>query len=393
MPENPCHEEEVAFALAAASLATAEVGVFASGSAGPIGVGVAVIGLGLAGYSYFDTRGALMQCEREVARRQQEEQEQQEQNNSGAEGGDQDAGVDIGSSSESGGVIGGGFAGNNRPGSSTSVEEIIFERPIALDLDGDGVELVSIFNSTARFDFDGDGDPDLTGWVAPDDGLLAYDVNGDGIISELSEISFVSYLEGARTDLEGLRAFDTNDDGVFGVGDDEYGSFYVWQDLNQDGVSDEGELVTLEEAGITSIDLTLTSTEQEVEGNIVHNVSTYTTTGGVVHDVADVSFAYAANQVATITVDIDSSSTNYQGNDLVDIFIFSGNHGDDTITNFDVETDILILNQVSSVFDNVDDIINAATDSDNGVVIDTGDGSITLAGLEIADLDSVQYLI
>ncbi len=41
-----------------------------------------------------------------------------------------------------------------------------------------------------------------------DDGLLTYDKDGDGTIGDGDEISFVSYVEGAQTDLEGLAYFD-----------------------------------------------------------------------------------------------------------------------------------------------------------------------------------------
>jgi len=66
----------------------------------------------------------------------------------------------------------------------------------------------------------------------------------------------VGYKEGAQTDLEGLTAFDTNNDGLLDANDADFGKFRVWQDLDQDGESDEGELKTLEEAGITSFELT-----------------------------------------------------------------------------------------------------------------------------------------
>ena len=58
----------------------------------------------------------------------------------------------------------------------------------------------------------------------PDRGVVAWplvegpargaDRNGDGAISAPSEISFVQDLPGAQTDLEGLRAYDSNGDGI-----------------------------------------------------------------------------------------------------------------------------------------------------------------------------------
>ena len=118
-------------------------------------------------------------------------------------------------------------------------------KPVVLDLDGDGVELVALEDSTAFYDIDGDGYRERVGWVSPDDGLLAYDKNGDGKISGRAELSFVDYVPGARTDLEGLRYFDSNGDGRLDAKDAEWGRFRVWRDLDQDGESDPGELQTL----------------------------------------------------------------------------------------------------------------------------------------------------
>jgi hypothetical protein len=51
------------------------------------------------------------------------------------------------------------------------------------------------------------------GWTTGGDGLLAFDANRDGNIAGRGEISFIDYHPGAQTDLEGLRAFDTDGDG------------------------------------------------------------------------------------------------------------------------------------------------------------------------------------
>ena len=155
-----------------------------------------------------------------------------------------------------------------------------FGKPIVLDLDGDGVELVDLDDSTAFYDIDGDGYRERMGWAAADDGFLAYDKDGDGIISAHDELSFVSYVEGARTDLEGLAHFDTNGNGRLDPGDAEWGKFRVWQDLDQDGESDPGELRTLSEAGIESIALTSDGVERTVANNEVFGEGTYTHSDG-----------------------------------------------------------------------------------------------------------------
>ena len=126
-------------------------------------------------------------------------------------------------------------------------------KPIVLDLDGDGVELVALADSTAFYDADGDGWRERMAWAAPDDGFLAYDKDGDGRIVDHDELSFVSYAEGARTDLEGLRAFDTDGDGRLDPDDAEWPRFFVWRDADGDGESGAGELRSLGEAAISAL--------------------------------------------------------------------------------------------------------------------------------------------
>src|SRR5690606_20569036 len=105
------------------------------------------------------------------------------------------------------------------------------------------------------FDMNLDGVADKTGWVGSDDGILVLDRNGNGSIDDVSEISFLDEVEGAQTDLEGLVAFDSNGDGRLDAADERFFEFRVWRDLNQNGVSDAGELLTWAEAGISSLSL------------------------------------------------------------------------------------------------------------------------------------------
>ena len=166
--------------------------------------------------------------------------------------------------------------------------------PIVLDLDGDGLELVDYDSSVVHFDMDLDGIADRTGWVGADDALLALDRNGNGIIDDSSEISFADDLENALTDLEGLRAFDTNQNGLLDAGDERFAEFLVWQDANQNGISDEGELRTLTEAGIVQLNLTLNQTGQEPaeDHNVIFATTDYLNSDGSLGLVGDISFAF-----------------------------------------------------------------------------------------------------
>jgi len=183
--------------------------------------------------------------------------------------------------------------------------------PIVFDLDGDGLELVSVEGSNIYFDMDIDGVADQTGWVAADDGMLALDRNGNGVIDDITEISFAEEVDGAISDLEGLRAYDTNANGFFDSGDDEFGDFVIWQDANQDGISQAEEMMTLAEAGIVQINLTFDPTGEEPGGpdNVIYATSEYLRDDGTTGTVGDVFIAFEPSDVeelaAPVILDFD----------------------------------------------------------------------------------------
>jgi len=128
--------------------------------------------------------------------------------------------------------------------------------PVVVDLDGDGVEFDTIEDGIV-FDADGDGEDEQIAWANEDDAVLVYDENGNNDVDGLDEIAFSRYSDDPNaTDLEGLRHFDTNEDLILDANDAEFESFKLWQDSDGDGVVGEGEMMTLSEAGIESLELT-----------------------------------------------------------------------------------------------------------------------------------------
>jgi len=125
--------------------------------------------------------------------------------------------------------------------------------PLVIDLDGDGVELISLEDSTAFFDLNLDGFAELTGWVSADDALLALDADGDGIIDNNSEL--FGNQTGHANGFLALAAHDGNADGVIDANDAVFADLIAWRDMNGDGFSAESEMVSLTDVGITSIDL------------------------------------------------------------------------------------------------------------------------------------------
>ncbi|MEJ7928204.1 Ig-like domain-containing protein [Sphingobium sp. AN641] len=173
--------------------------------------------------------------------------------------------------------------------------------PIVLDLDGDGVELVAYDSSTIDFDMDRDGVADRTGWAEADDGFLALDRNHNGTIDDIAEISFVGDVEGALSDGEGLRAFDTNENGFLDAGDERFAEFLVWNDANQNGVSEASELAALSAHSITAINLTLTATGEDVDSpdNVTFATLEVQHSDGTTSAGADVIFTFDPSDFST----------------------------------------------------------------------------------------------
>lgn len=135
--------------------------------------------------------------------------------------------------------------------------------PLVLDIDGDGIE-ISVNNAKVLFDHNADGIKTGTQWVNSDDGMLVRDINANGSIDSGRELfgdqTLLSNGSLAANGFSALADLDINGDGLFDANDAAYTELRVWRDLNQNGVSDEGELQSLVDAGITSINLGANST-------------------------------------------------------------------------------------------------------------------------------------
>jgi len=124
-------------------------------------------------------------------------------------------------------------------------------KPIILDLDGNGISVTELAQSTHFVD-GGDGLKHRTAWASAGDGVLFYDVSGDAEITEKREYVFTDWDPCATSDLEALRSvFDTSGDGKLTSADSTFASFKVMV-TKPDGTT---EAKTLAQLGITEIDL------------------------------------------------------------------------------------------------------------------------------------------
>src|SRR3546814_12058999 len=82
---------------------------------------------------------------------------------------------------------------------------------------------------------------------------------------------------------------------LFRSGDTLWSEFQVWQDADQDGISDAGELTGLDDRGIQSINLSSTPTGQDAAGatdNVIVNTGEYQKDDGSTGELADVFLAF-----------------------------------------------------------------------------------------------------
>ena len=216
--------------------------------------------------------------------------------------------------------------------------------PVVLDLDRNSVlDLVRFEKGNgeqreelaATFDFDGDGIPDRTAWVGPNDGFLVIDrgaglaPGADGFIDQPQELAFTQWKTPQAwqaeldaqpagsgidriTDLSALRLlFDSNRDGVLDRNDEQWRGFRVWQDLNQDGVAGAGELRTLDQAGITAIGL-VPDTSRAVryaDGSMITGTSYAQLDDGSQMRVGDVALRFESSAAARQKQDGMSGAT------------------------------------------------------------------------------------
>jgi hypothetical protein len=189
-----------------------------------------------------------------------------------------------------------------------------FQSPLVLDLNGDAkLALTNVWDESknkknlVRFDMALEGRAFVTGWVKPADGFLAFDRNGNGKIDDAAEL-FGEYTGGEvlgpktfKTGFDALGVFDTNRDGVINANDKDFGKLVVWSDLNQNGVTDKGELRSLASLEIASINLSNKDLKDAKgayplnAGNEVRFSGTFSKVDGKTYQIADVWFKQRRN--------------------------------------------------------------------------------------------------
>jgi Ca2+-binding RTX toxin-like protein len=188
---------------------------------------------------------------------------------------------------------------------ATAAVAPILRDPLILDLDSDGFETVGI-DTTAPilFDHDGDGVKTATGWVAGDDAFLVLDRNGNGTIDDGHELfgDATPLAAGGMAD-DGFAALaqeDSNNDGQVDALDAHFADLRIWRDLNQDGISQSDELLTLASQGIVSL-----STAKTTNSTLLANGNQIADLGGFVRSDGTSGTLGAVEQLADVNLASD----------------------------------------------------------------------------------------
>jgi Domain of unknown function (DUF5801)/RTX calcium-binding nonapeptide repeat (4 copies) len=163
--------------------------------------------------------------------------------------------------------------------------------PIVLDLGNSGITLTGA-DQGVSFDMDADGEKENTGWTTGADGILVMDLDGSGAIENGNELISPFFNGGGFMDsVHALASLDGNSDGLIDSNDAAYGQLKVWIDGNHDGVSQVGELLSLTDLGIESIDVNAQAADYTINGQQIFAQGSFTTSSGETRGYVGVEFS------------------------------------------------------------------------------------------------------
>ena len=168
-----------------------------------------------------------------------------------------------------------------------------------------GIQTQMIGRSGVNFDLGNTGATNASvGWITPGEGFLVNLPTGATTITNGSELfGTATVLPNGQTAPDGfaaLSAFDQNGNGVINASDPIFNQLQVWVDTGTNGTTPTGSLFTLAQLNIQSLNLSATVADQSNNGNTIGLVSSYTTTDGKTHELADVWLASSSGTGSTV---------------------------------------------------------------------------------------------
>ncbi|SEI22251.1 Regulatory P domain of the subtilisin-like proprotein convertase [Pseudomonas asplenii] len=234
-----------------------------------------------------------------------------------------------------------------------------FVDPLLLDLTGNGVHMTDM-NDGVLFDTDHSGTLKRTGWADRTTGMLVLD-DGSGQVKDVSQM-FSEYYKGKagsnggpgqatfKDGFAALASEDKNGDGVIDARDPIWSQLRVWVDGSHDAKVDAGELKTLDQLGITQINVRSTSAGAEVrDGNKVLAHGTFVINGKTqealavdfIGDPVSSVFSTQGNGTKVVSTSAGVTTTAYSSNSSTGEFLDAakqgvsnlyGGSGNDTLT-------------------------------------------------------------
>ncbi|MFA6946522.1 MAG: hypothetical protein WC220_11535, partial [Pedobacter sp.] len=171
--------------------------------------------------------------------------------------------------------------------------------PLILDLNGDGITISSQESGTF-LDMDNNGFAENIGWIDPDDGFLAIDLNNNDIVDGGNELFGDQYvLSGsglANNGFEALADLDTNSDGKIDSLDTEFANLKV--------LKGDGDLYSLSELDIKSINLSYSglSNQTDANGNIKVAQGSYIKNDDTSLEISE--YSLSSNPTVTVIKDL-----------------------------------------------------------------------------------------
>ncbi|BCZ84054.1 hypothetical protein PTKU64_77290 [Paraburkholderia terrae] len=162
--------------------------------------------------------------------------------------------------------------------------------PIILNLTGQSVQTMSVSDSRASFDMENNGQKVQTGWGTAGEGYLVYDPNDSDNTAIITRDSQLVAGFGALQELA-LQANGAYSD-VLTATDALWHDLKVWVDTTGTAQFQSGQLYSLDQLGITSININGTQVSRDSNGNQILIDSTFTRADGTTGDMAGVNLMY-----------------------------------------------------------------------------------------------------
>ncbi|MBN3753067.1 hypothetical protein G3N95_08935, partial [Paraburkholderia sp. Tr-20389] len=161
--------------------------------------------------------------------------------------------------------------------------------PVILNLNGGKVETTATADSQATFDINNTGQAVQTAWGTAGEGYLVYDPNDSGNTTTITRDNQLI------DSMDDLKALAQNVDGSAGstltATDALWSNLKVWVDTTGTGQFQSGQLYSLSDLGIASLDLNGVQVDRYDNGNEILNDSSFTRTDGTKGDMAGVALA------------------------------------------------------------------------------------------------------